>query len=243
MADMTYYIYLKPVSWSHQIKRYPTINVEGAQLAVRCRTLPNSDLLLSEGYRLRDFEIPLTIFQGELDAENRQRHQLSQQAIGGIWWIPEEAFVHGWFHLKADDFAAVWDQVRIGGYEACGISLGISPVEYTDESQFALSGNPSIEGVEIYFTRETVFKEAGKDNISEKIFRTPSKCWAVALFVISWMAWFFPWWLEPFFEASKGMTTGAGRIVAAVLFVGGLLLWFLGSSRSSVDDVRKRRPE
>jgi hypothetical protein len=28
-------------------------------------------------------------------------------------------------------------------------------------------------------------------------------------------------------EQSKDVTTGEGRIVAAVLFVGGLLLWFL----------------
>ena len=37
--------------------------------------------------------------------------------------------------------------------------------------------------------------------------------------------------MRHFFEASKDVTTGEGRIIAAVLFVGGLLLWFLGSNK------------
>jgi hypothetical protein len=95
MAMSSCTIYLKPISWSHEIRRYPTINVVGLQLRATCRTLLDSDLLLSEGHRLRDLEIELSIFQGDPDAKERER--LSEQAIGGIWWLPDQTFVHGFF--------------------------------------------------------------------------------------------------------------------------------------------------
>jgi len=190
-------------------------------------------LLLSDGYKLRDLEIALGILQGELDPKRRER--LSEQAIGGIWWVREQVFVHGWFYLKADDYAAVWDQVRDGGYVACGITLGLSPVQLTDKSEFAWSGNPlSIESADIYFTR----KPANHETVEKRSSFAASKRWAVTLFIMASVAWFFPQWNGLFFEASKDITTGEGRIVAAVLFVGGLLLWFLGSPRSSGGGVQ-----
>lgn len=220
------YLYLKPVEWTQTIMRYPSITVEGSKLGVTCTTDAKSDLLLSDGYKLSDLKIELAIFQGELSAKDRER--LSEQAIGGIWWIAEQTFVHGWFYLKADDYTAIWDQVRNGGYVACGISLGIRPVRYTESDELAWSGNPvSIETADVFFKRETIPKKPAKD--ATKF--TWSKRWAVILFVIAAIGWFFPQWNGAFFEPSKGVTTGEGRIVAAILFVGGLLLWFLGSQR------------
>jgi hypothetical protein len=215
------YVYLTPISWSQQIRRYPTINVEGPYLQATCRT--DSDLRLSDGSKLRDFKIPLAIFQGEMDAKKRER--LSEQAIGVIAWISEQQFVHGFFYLKADDYAAVWDQVRDGGYAACGITLGV------DKSE--LVNNRSIETAEVYFTRETIPKKPADHEVLEMGSLSWSKRWAVGLFIMASIAWFFPQWNGLFFEASKDITTGEGRIVAAVLLVGGLLLWFLGSPRSS----------
>jgi hypothetical protein len=233
----SYDIDLKPIGgWSQQISRYPRINVEGPCLKVTCKTLDESDgylgdadLLLSDGYKLSDLKISLSIFRGEPDAKDRE--QLSEKAIGGIWWVPEQAFIHGYFYLKADDYSAVWDQVRDGGYVACGIHLGgVGPVQY-DKGEFAWSGNPlSIHSAEVSFTRETMPKKPANH---EKGSFAWSKRWAVLLFIMSSMTWFFPQWNGLFFEASKDVTTGEARIVAAVLFIGGLLLWFLDSLRSS----------
>jgi hypothetical protein len=187
-------------------------------------------LLLSEGHRLRDLEISLTILPGELDAKNREK--LPEPAIGGIWWLPDQVFIHGWFYLKASDYAAVWNQVTNGGYETSGITLGLTPVEFTNSSQFAWTGNPvSIDSADVYFTRET--KTMAKNTVKKEVRSTASKQWAVILFVMAALAWFFPQWNGIFFEPSRDMTTGEGRIVAAVLFVGGLLLWFLGSLTSA----------
>jgi hypothetical protein len=229
------YLYLQPTGWSQQIRRYPRINVEGPYLSVPCRTLPDSDLVLSDGYKLSDLEIALAIFQGEPDA--KEREQLSARAIGGIWWLREQAFIHGQFYLRADDYAAIWDQVRDGGYAACRITLGVSPVQDTDQDEYAWNSNPlSIESAAVDFTRETIPKKPA--NIEKDSFAW-SKGWAVLLFIIASIAWFFPQWNGLFFEPSKDVTTGEGRIVAAVLFVGGLLLWFLGSPRS--DGARDRK--
>src|SRR5690242_18600694 len=118
------YLNFQPISWSQSIRRYPTINVEGPYLAAPCRT-NRSDLILSDGYRLRDLEISLSILQGELEAKHRE--QLSKNAIGGIWWDAKDQFVHGWFHLQPDYYAEVWDQIRSGGYAHCNINLNVSP--------------------------------------------------------------------------------------------------------------------
>jgi hypothetical protein len=160
---------------------------------------------------------------------------LSERAIGVIAWLPEQAFIHGHFYLKADDYAAVWDQVRDGGYVACRITLDISPVKYTGtgEGKCAWTGNPlSIESADVNFTREIPKTPANRETIEKDSF-TWSKRWAVILCTTASLTWFFQQWNGLLFEASKDVTTGEARIVAAVLFVGGLLLWFLGSSRSS----------
>lgn len=225
MAHYNTYLYLQPIAWSHKIRRYPSLNVGGSILSVTCTMRGDSDLLLSEGHKLSNFQLELSIFPGELSAEDRKG--LPEEAIGGIWWLAEERFVHGWFCLKADEYAAVWDQVRDGGYVACAIDLGVRPVDHT-KGEFAWSANPlCIETAAVDFHREAVPKKQAKDATKEKRLTLP-KQWAVVLFVMAATGWFFPQWNGAFFEPSKDMTTGEGRIVAAVLFVGGLLLWFLG---------------
>jgi hypothetical protein len=115
-------------------------------------------------------------------------------------------------------------EVRDGGDGAWEITLGVRPVRFTDKEEIAWGGNPlSIESAEVNFP-----PQRKKPANSESSFSW-SKCWAVILFVWAAIAWFFPQWNGLFFEASKDITTGEGRIVAAVFFVGGLLLWFLGS--------------
>jgi hypothetical protein len=225
-----------PIEWRQQVRRYPNINVEGLYLSVTCTT--QSDLLLSDGYKLSDLTIELSIFQGDMSAKDRE--QLSDQAIGGIWWSPEQTFVHGHFYLQAADYAAVWEQVRNGGYAHCHINLSLYPVEYTKNSKWAWSGNPlCIESADIYFHREPITRNT-KDATKEKGW-TRAKQWAVVLFVMAATCWFFPQWNGVFFEPSRDVTAGEGRIAAAVLFVGASLLWFLGSPRPSEIDPNKQQ--
>jgi hypothetical protein len=187
-------------------------------------------LILSSGQKLSDFKIVLSIFRGELDV--KEREQLSERAIGGIW-SSESSLVHGCFYLKTEDYAAVWDQVCDGMYAACQITLGLSPVRPSDKLlKFVWSDDKplSIETAAIVFARESPKKPAKRETF------TRNKQWAVVLFVMALIAWLFPQWNGTFFQASKDITAGEGTIVAAILFVGGLLLWFLDSSRHSVDD-------
>jgi hypothetical protein len=220
MANSTY-LYLKPVEWSQKIVRYPD-QVEGSQLRLSCITLPNSDLLLSDGYKLSDLKIELGILQRELRPEDRA--DLPEKAIGGIWWL--------------SDF---WDQVRDGGYVTCGIDLGIRPVRHTESSGVAWSGNPvSIESADIHFHRAPISLSA-RDPSQEKAFNW-ARLWAVMLFINAAFIWSFPKWNGVFSESLKDVTTGEGRIVAAVLLVGGLLLWFLRSPMRSEFGKKKESP-
>lgn len=52
-----------------------------------------------------------------------------------------------------------------------------------------------------------------------------SKKWAVLLFVLAVSQGLFPQWNGFFFPPSD-ISLGEGRIIAAVLFVGGLILWY-----------------
>ena len=53
-----------------------------------------------------------------------------------------------------------------------------------------------------------------------------NKSWVVALFAIAAIAYFFPGWNGFFFDPSD-IGVGDSRIMASILFVGGLLLWYL----------------
>jgi hypothetical protein len=55
--------------------------------------------------------------------------------------------------------------------------------------------------------------------------------WAIALIMGSAGAWFFPQWEGLLFDPVS-ISTGDGRIIAAILFVGGLLLWYLPDKSS-----------
>jgi hypothetical protein len=58
------------------------------------------------------------------------------------------------------------------------------------------------------------------------------KFWAVFLFFSALSVWFFPGWNGFLFESSN-VTAGEGRIMAAIFFVGGLLLWYLTPEKKS----------
>jgi hypothetical protein len=135
------------------------------------------------------------------------------------------------FFLKANDYAALWDQVRDGQYETCTITLGLTPVDYTGPEPTWIKNPLSIDSAAVDFTREMAPKKVAA---SEKVHYTPSKPWAAGLFVAAALTWFFPHWNGLLFGSSDA-TTGESRIVAAVLFVGGLLLWFLAPSKSATD--------
>jgi hypothetical protein len=54
-----------------------------------------------------------------------------------------------------------------------------------------------------------------------------ARTWGIILIAMATMEWSFPGWNGIFFER-RNITTGEAQIIAAVFFVGGLLLFFLG---------------
>ena len=52
---------------------------------------------------LTQYEIELTILNGEVTAEDRIKYKLVHEAIGGLWLVDDKdvaAFVYGWFFIN-----------------------------------------------------------------------------------------------------------------------------------------------
>jgi hypothetical protein len=123
-------VVLKPTEWCQQIRHFPTINIEDRYL--RCVTEPDCDLRLSDGPMLRDRfpSIDFSIIEGVPKPDDLPKKRLRKEAIGGIWYVSDSDYVHGWIFLKSDNFVAVWDQVRDGGYVDCCFQLGVEPAQF-----------------------------------------------------------------------------------------------------------------
>jgi hypothetical protein len=134
------------------IRRFATgIAVEGLFLRAVCAPASDCDVVLSDGSKLRDFEVPIGIVSGELSGEQRLKHQFHAEALGGLWYFEKDKFVHGWFYVASEMHDAMWHQVSVGAYKDCLISLGVQAME---DSKWRT--NPlSIVSVSLNFTRQT----------------------------------------------------------------------------------------
>jgi hypothetical protein len=163
------YVYLKPIIWSQEIRHYPnndpTKNIEGLYLSVTCAPKANCDILLRNGAKLRDFQIQFSIVQGELQVNERSKSNLLNNAIGGLWFIEDEDFVHGWCFLRSNNYVALWDQVRDGGYVDCAINLGVEPIQQDE----VWKDNPlSIVSAAIDFTHKPIADRSDDDQAARK---------------------------------------------------------------------------
>ena len=55
--------------------------------------------------------------------------------------------------------------------------------------------------------------------------------WALLLVGLSLLMWYAPQWNGAFFAPSLDVTSGDGRIAAAIFFVGALVLWYLPTKK------------
>jgi len=113
--------------------------------------------------KLSDLEINLSLLRGVLPDKDREKGNLSEGAIGGIWWLSDDNFVHGWFYLPAEDYDAIWEQIKQGD---CQITLGtvMESVAFTG-GEFAWKGNPiCVESVEVTFKRKAIKVEMKEDS-------------------------------------------------------------------------------
>jgi hypothetical protein len=180
---------------------------------------------LHDKLKLSDLEINLSLLRGVLPDKDREKGNLSEGAIGGIWWLSDDNFVHGWFYLPAEDYDAIWEQIKQGD---CQITLGtvMESVAFTG-GEFAWKGNPiCVESVEVTFKRKAIKVEMKEDSKAKSIGIRPgnNRWWAILLILIAVTC--LPQW-NGFFAAWKSLTAGEVSIVSTILFVGGLMLWFV----------------
>jgi hypothetical protein len=113
-------------------------------------------LKLRNGAKIADYELALTILNGEITASDRQKYSLMEEAIGGLWFADDQdldEFLHGWFFMNPTAYAELWEQVRGGGYSNCIFSLGVGPVK-GEEGEEIWKNNPlSILSASISFAR------------------------------------------------------------------------------------------
>ena len=131
------HILLTPLKWFQEIGHYPAINVDGRDLKVSCALAAAPDLLLSNNAELTGLAADLGILVGEQPIDKHGNPL--KQGIGCFYCSDSQAprddlpgmldpLLDGWFYLKPDSYAAVWDQVRDGGY-GCSITLKVGPVQ------------------------------------------------------------------------------------------------------------------
>jgi hypothetical protein len=106
------YLYLKPITWTQSIRRYPTIDVNGLYLTAQRTT--DSDFILSDKLKLNDLEISLSFLRGAVPEKRKEKAKLAEGAIGGIWWVSEHNLVHNSIYLSGVDYAALWGQIKSG---------------------------------------------------------------------------------------------------------------------------------
>jgi hypothetical protein len=75
------FIYLKPITWTQSIRGYPSI--DGLHLTTQCTI--KSDLSLSDKLKLSDLEVSVSFLRGALPEKDREKTNLLDKAIGGIW--------------------------------------------------------------------------------------------------------------------------------------------------------------
>ena len=148
---------LVPITWSQ------TLAHEGATtLRARLKCEPHAELKLRNDAKLTQYEIELTILNGEVTAEDHIKYKLVHEAIGGLWLVDDKdvaAFVYGWFFINTNVYDDLWEQVRQGGYAGCSFSLDVGPVE--DDQRW--SGGPlSILGASISFDRTPPIDDASQ---------------------------------------------------------------------------------
>jgi len=148
------HIDLTPVVWTH------TLSHNGATVLraqAKCAPSGKCDLRLRNGAKIADYELALTILNGEMTASDRQKYALVEEANGGLWFVEDEhvdELIHGWFFMNPNAYAELWEQVRGGGYSSCIFSLEVGPVEGAKGEEVWRNNAPlSILSASISFAR------------------------------------------------------------------------------------------
>jgi hypothetical protein len=159
-----YLLRLTPQKWLQEIRDYPTTASEGCYLTASCKAADDTDLELSNKAELAVFTVELLIMAGDrpLDADAHDKRGIGelrfQEAMPAGDDPPGvDSFLHGFLYLKPDSYAALWDQVRDGGYVDCTITINVGPVQYKRPAFFWDVSKPLvISSVALTFTRRPV---------------------------------------------------------------------------------------
>jgi hypothetical protein len=147
------HIDLTPVVWTHTLS-HAGATVLRAQ--AKCAPGGKCDLRLRNGAKIADYELALTILNGEITVSDRQKYTLIEEAIGGLWFVDDEhvdELIHGWFFMNPNAYAELWEQVRGGGYSSCIFSLEVGPVEGAKGEEVWRNNALSILSASISFAR------------------------------------------------------------------------------------------
>ena len=103
-------IRLRPLTWRQSISYGDAGNDEVSYLTTKCKASEECDLVFSNGAKLRDFEVDINIYAGQLNADRRVAHELGEGSIGGFI-LRNAGEVYGFFYFGSSSFSVLWDQV------------------------------------------------------------------------------------------------------------------------------------
>lgn len=151
---MLSFLCLQPNSWRQAVMCYPRQdlgnNGDALKVSMYCTPTNTCEILLRNGAKLRDYSIHLSILKGQLPPGEVPK--LKPKALGGLWYVENQDFVHGFFCLRPQHFDAAWDQITHAGSSTTLIDLGVDPIEEDSWRENPLS----IVSAEISFTRMPV---------------------------------------------------------------------------------------
>jgi hypothetical protein len=157
------WIKLRPVEWIQTIATNSIAAREGRGLIVNCKVV-DDHVELSNERKLRDLSVNLSI-SDDLPPVSLERgigrfSFYADREPVDPWGKRFYACVGGWFCLKPESYADLWEQVREGGYSDCPIDIQVAPVGGGLETLWDVEVHPSlfIMGVSVQFTRK-VFEE------------------------------------------------------------------------------------
>ena len=133
------YMRLKPYEWIQSLSNYQSIGVEGRRLMVNSKIEAATEINLSSGENLSEFNFNLLIFD---DEPSKINNKPLERGFGLLVYYPsqaardaygaQDAFVGGWFCIRPKNYDELWNQIRQGGYADCWISLEVGPVVSRD---------------------------------------------------------------------------------------------------------------
>jgi hypothetical protein len=181
-------------------------------------------LTLRNGKKLKDYDFSLSIIPGEFSSPHPDL-KFATDAFGGLFYLDDQDYVHGYFYFDQNTYDAVWDQVRRGGYANCKFHVGFEPEDYD-----RWKDNPlSITSAEVKFDRSSLpAVEVAKPNVWQAMAVRLGNVlfWVGVIIAAGWLSLWYP-------LTDAKQVFGTALVAIVIVGIGWALRYILGGRSST----------